>query len=189
MLRREKMKTIFLCGAFASLAMTAATAAEAPRSMVPQTEPMAPAQMQMPRDTMGYARMAGAGDLYEIESSRLAQQKGATGAVRQFGQMMIEQHTQTTQALTSAARAAGMTPPPPALAPRQQKMIDELRGLSGAPVDAAYLRQQRMAHQEALALHAGYAENGDNAALRKVAAAAVPIVQRHIDLLAQLPKG
>jgi len=183
------MKTIFLCGAFASLAMTAATAAEAPRSMVPQTEPMAPAQMQMPRDTMGYARMAGAGDLYEIESSRLAQQKGATGAVRQFGQMMIEQHTQTTQALTSAARAAGMTPPPPALAPRQQKMIHELRGLSGAPFDAAYLRQQRMAHQEALALHAGYAENGDNAALRKVAAAAVPIVQRHIDLLAQLPKG
>lgn len=183
------MKTIFLGGAVASLALTAAAAVEAPRPTLPQTEPMPPAQMTMPRDAMGYARMAGAGDLYEIESSRLAQQKGATGAVRQFGQMMIEQHTQTTQALTSAARAAGMTPPPPALAPRQQKMIDELRGLSGAPFDAAYLRQQQAAHQEALALHAGYAENGDNAALRKVAAAAVPIVQRHIDLLAQLPKG
>lgn len=182
------MKTMILGGAFASLAMTAATAAVVPAPLVPQTEPMAPAQMAMPRDAMGYARMAGAGDLYEIESSRLAQQKAGSGAVRQFGQMMIEHHTMTTQQLTSAARAAGMTPPPPALEPRQQKMVDELRSLSGAQFDAAYLRQQGMAHQEALALHSGYAENGDNAALRKVASAAVPIVQRHIDLLARLPK-
>lgn len=46
-----------------------------------------------------------------------------------------------------------------------------------------------MAHQEARALHPGYAENGDNAALRKVAATAVPIVRCPIDLLARLPKG
>lgn len=179
------MRAMIFCGAIASLALTAAAAA--PNPTILQTEPMAPAQMAMPRDAMGYARMAGAGDLYEIESSRLAQQKAGSGAVRQFGQMMIEHHMMTTQQLTSAARAAGMTPPPPALAPKQQRMIDELRGLSGAKFDAAYLRQQRMAHQEALALHSGYAENGDNAVLRKVAAAAVPIVQRHIDQLAQLP--
>jgi putative membrane protein len=183
------MKVMILYGAVVPLALAAAASAGTPTRAVPQTEPMAPAQMTMPRDAMGYARSAGAGDLYEIESSRLAQQKAATGAVRQFGQMMIEHHTMTTQQLTSAARAAGMTPPPPALEPRQQKMIDELRGLSGAQFDAAYLRQQRAAHQEALALHSGYAENGDNPALRKVASAAVPIVQRHSDLLANLPKG
>lgn len=182
------MKAMIFGGALASLALTAATGAETPARPL-QTEPMAPDRMTMPRDATGYAREASAGDLYEIESSRLAQRKGGTGAVRQFGQMMIDHHTITTQQLTSAARAAGMPPPPPALAPRQQKRIDELRGLSGAPFDAAYLRQQRLAHQEALALHAGYAENGDNAALRKAAAAAVPVVQRHIDLLANLPKA
>lgn len=183
------MKTWILCGAVASLAMTAATGAEAPAGIHRQTEPMAPPQMTMPRDAMGYAQKAGAGDLYEIESSRLAQQKAGSGAVRQFGQMMIEHHTMTTQQLDQASRAAGMTPPPPALEPRQRKMIDALRGLTGAQFDAAYLRQQRMAHQEALALHSAYAENGDNPALRKVAAAAVPIVQRHIDLLARLPQA
>ncbi|NLS29363.1 hypothetical protein S2M10_43880 [Sphingomonas sp. S2M10] len=182
------MKTMMLCGALALLAMTAATRSEATRGASLQTEPMAPPQMAMPRDAMGYARQAGAGDLYEIESSTLAQQRAGSGAVRQFGQMMIEHHGMTTQQLTDAARTAGMTPPPPVLDARQRKMIDELRGLSGARFDSAYLRQQRTAHQEALALHAGYAENGDNAALRTVAAAAVPIVQRHVDLLARLPK-
>lgn len=183
------MKTMIFCSALASLALTAATGAPATMQTAGQTGSMDDAQAAAPRDAMGYARKAGASDLYEIESSRLALQKAGSGAVRQFGQMMIEHHSRTTQQLTSAARAAGMTPPPPALEPRQQKMIDELRGLSGAQFDAAYLRQQRMAHQQALALHSGYAENGDNAALRKAASAAVPIVQRHIDLLARLPNG
>lgn len=182
------MKTMMLCGVCASLAVAAVTGLAPPVGARPQTDPMPPAQMEMPRDAIGYARQAGAGDLYEIESSRLAQNKAGSGAVRQFGQMMIENHDMTTQALTSAARAAGITPPPPVLEPRQRKRVDALRSLSGAQFDAAYLRQQRIAHQEALALHAGYAENGDNAALRQVAAAAVPIVQRHIDLLARLPK-
>lgn len=186
------MKAIIFGGAFASLAFTAATGAGAPIQMAATGQDMAQAGPQTgaaPKEAIPYAKMAGASDLYEIQSSRLAQQRGSNAAVRQFGQMMIEHHTMTTQQLTSAARAAGVTPPPPALQPRQQKMIDELRGLNGAQFDTAYLRQQRMAHQEALALHSGYAENGDTPALRKVASAAVPIVQRHIDQLANLPRN
>lgn len=177
------MQALMVCGAVAALVLGGAPGTEAPIGRALQTETMA-----APQDAIGYARKVGAGDLYEIESSQLAQRHAATGAVRQFGQMMIEHHGMTTRQLTDAARAAGITLPPPALDPAQRQRLDALRSLTGAPFDAAYLRQQRAAQQEALALHAAYAENGDNAALRKVAAAAVPVVQRHVDLLANLPK-
>lgn len=146
-----------------------------------------PSAAAMPRDAMGYVAKAGASDLYEIQSSQLAQQKGASAEVKRFAGMMIQHHTMTTEQVTAAARTAGLTPPPPALEPRQQAMITELQGLSGAAFDAAYVRQQRMAHDEALALHSGYAQNGDTPALRDTAKKAVPIIRQHIAQLGKMP--
>jgi putative membrane protein len=142
--------------------------------------------MAAPRDAATYVTVAGASDLYEIQSSQLAQQRAASEGVRRFAAMMIEHHTMTTQQVMTAARAAGMNPLPPALNPGQQRMMTELQGLSGAAFDAAYLRQQRMAHDQALALHSGYGKDGDTPSLREAATAAVPIVRRHIEALRSL---
>ncbi|MBU3077839.1 DUF4142 domain-containing protein [Sphingomonas quercus] len=152
-----------------------------------QTTP--PAAAAASGDPALYVAKAGASDLYEIQSSQLALQKAAANEVRQFGQMMIQHHQMTTKQVIEAAHTAGMTPQPPTLEPPQQAMIQELQGLSGQAFDTAYLRQQRVAHDQALALHSDYATNGDNAALRRVAGQAVPIVQRHIDALRALPGG
>jgi putative membrane protein len=154
----------------------------------PQASPAAAAEAAPP-DAMTYAAKAGASDLYEIQSSQLAEQKAATSAVRQFGQMMIKHHTMTTAQVTKAARAAGLNPPPPVLEPEQAAMIDELRGLSGAAFDAAYVRQQRLAHDRALALHSGYADHGDARPLQAAASSAVPVIRRHIDQLRSLPSS
>ena len=137
----------------------------------------------MPTTARPYVQMAGAGDLYEIQSSRLALQKSQNAAVRQFAQMMIDHHGMTTQEITAAARAAGLQPEPPALQDAQARMLSELQPLSGSAFDTAYLDQQRMAHQMALALHSGYGQSGDAPALKQAAVKAVPIVQQHIDQL------
>lgn len=153
---------------------------------------MAPADAmssEMPTDARSYVRMAGASDLYEIESSRLALERSQDASVRQFAQMMIDQHTQTTQTIMQAARAARMTPAPPQLMPMQQEMIAELRTLSGADFDRAYTSQQRRAHEMALSLHSRYAEGGDTAELRNAAKTAVPIIRTHIQRLQQMPLG
>ena len=72
------------------------------------------------------------------------------------------------------------------LPPPMQRMMDELQQTSGADFDRAYMRQQVVAHQTALNLHGNYARNGDTAALRAVASAAVPIVRQHLDRARQL---
>ena len=130
-----------------------------------------------------YIAAAGAGDMYEIESSRLALEKTEDEAVRTFAQMMVDDHTGTTEQITSAAEAAGITPGAPALTPMQQGMIDELTALSGADFDRAYIRQQLEAHRAALGLHRNYSQSGDTEELREVATAAVPIVEGHITQL------
>jgi putative membrane protein len=195
------MRTSVIRASLAILALTATASAAQPATMAaipmcsaaavqastaPTAPPQAPSQAT-PRDAMGYVAKAGASDLYEIQSSQLAQQKGASDAVRRFAAMMIEHHTMTTQQVTAAARAAGMTPQPPALEPHQQTMIAELQGLSGAAFDAAYVRQQRTAHDMALALHSNYAKDGDTRELRATADKAVPIIRRHIEQLRSMP--
>lgn len=142
--------------------------------------PMSGAAAMTPTDAMGFTAMAGASDLYEIQSSQIALQKSQNADVRRMAQMMIDHHTQTTQTLTAAAQAAGMTPPPPQLTPMQQQMVAELQTADTAGFDRLYVGQQVQAHQMALNLHGTYAQRGDTPQLRTAAQGAVPIVTGHL---------
>lgn len=139
-----------------------------------------PADMT-PEDRMGFVKLAGASDQFEIQSSQIALSKAQNPAVRQYAQMLITHHTQTSQQVIAAAQASGMTPPPPMLLPMQQRMIDQLQSASTANFDRTYITQQVPAHEMALALHSNYARSGDTPALRTVAQGAVPVVQQHLD--------
>jgi putative membrane protein len=139
-----------------------------------------------PEDRAGYVAMAGASDLFEIQSSQMAVSRAQSQEVRQFAQMLITHHTQTTAALTAAAAASGMAPPTPMLMPMQRKMLDELQGTPAGSFDRVYMRQQVPAHQMALALHQNYAARGDAVPLRTAATAAVPVVQQHLTRAQQL---
>lgn len=139
-----------------------------------------------PSTRNAYVTMAAASDLYEIQSSQLAQSKAQRADVRQFAAMLIEHHTNTTAQLMAASQASGFNPPPPTLTPDKAAMIEQLRDASGADFDRAYLGQQVPAHEQALALHRNYASNGDTPALRTTATAAVPIIQGHLTQARQL---
>jgi putative membrane protein len=141
-----------------------------------------------PTARAAYVDMAGASDLYEIQSSQLALTNAQRPEVRQFAQMLIEHHTQTTQQVTAAAAASGFPPPPPTLKPMHVEMLDRLRDASTANFDRVYVAQQIPAHEMALRLHQTYAADGDTPALRAVAGTAVPIVQGHLTQARQLAR-
>lgn len=133
-----------------------------------------------------YVAMAGASDLYEIESSRIALEKSQSNAVKQFARKMIAHHTETTAKLTNTARNAGLNPEPK-LMPMQETMMAELRETYPAAFDRTYIAQQRRAHDMALALHSGFAGNGRPEPLRQVAQSAVPVIEDHIRELRTMP--
>jgi putative membrane protein len=175
-------RPLLLAAAAFSLALAGCAANEAAMQSAASGE-------MTPTARDAYVGMAAASDMFEIQSSQLARSRGRSPAVKDFAQMMIDQHTQTTAQLTAAARAAGVTPPMPALLPMQSRMMADLQSASGADFERVYLSQQVQAHEMALALHSNYASNGDAPALRAVASAAVPIVQQHLDRVRQLAGG
>jgi len=175
-------RPLLLAAAVSSLALAGCAANEAAMQSA-QSGEMTPTA----RDA--YVGMAAASDMFEIQSSQLARTRGQGQAVKDFAQMMIDHHSQTTAQLTAAARAAGVTPPMPALLPMQSRMMNDLQSASGADFDRVYLSQQVQAHEMALSLHSNYARGGDAPALRAVAGAAVPIVQQHLDRARQLAGG
>lgn len=144
------------------------------------------ASVAAPTDAAGYVAQAGAADLFEIESSKIALEKSQNKAVRDFAQMMIDQHQKSTADIKPAAQKAGVTVQPPALMANQQQMLEEIKTADAGNFDGVYVRNQRMAHNAALALHQGYARNGDTPALKETASAVAKVVQEHIDHLASL---
>lgn len=145
--------------------------------------PTAPAG---PTDAAGYIAKAGAGDLWEIESSKALLAKSSNADVKKFAQMMIDSHGQSTAKVKAAAAAANLDVSAPVLEADQQKMLDEIKKADGATIDAVYLAHQKTAHDAALALHQGYSTGGDTDSLKKAASEIVPVVEAHRAELAKL---
>ncbi len=141
------------------------------------------AAMPMPAAT--YVMKAGAGDLYEIQSSKLVM-NSTNPKVRDFATMMVSDHSKSTADVKAAAMKAGLHPAPPMLNPMQSTMIANLTKVSGPARDTLYLAQQKAAHNQALALHEQYSANGTAAPLKTAAMTIVPVVKTHIQMLAAM---
>lgn len=128
-----------------------------------------------------YVPAAAMADMYEIEAAKIAQQRTKDPKIKAFAQMMITDHTASSAKIKAALAPAGLNIAPPAgLDDRRNGMLQNLRAAGDADFDLAYLHQQLAAHTEALALHKEYSTAGDNAQLKTVAGAIVPVVEHHL---------
>ena len=133
-----------------------------------------------------YVAQAAASDMFEVASGKIARSKAKDKQIKAFGDNMVKDHTKTTQVLMGALENAQrkLAKPSMQLPTDKQAMIDQLKNTpKGAAFDTLYLSQQLQAHQQAWALHKGYATGGDDAALRQVAAGAVPVVEGHLTMI------
>jgi putative membrane protein len=178
------MKAIFLTAG-------AAVALAACSSSAPGGEAVTAAEAPPPPGMAAgaYMQAAASGDMFEIQSSHLALQRTCDPRVRGFAQMLIDEHTRMSNMMAEAARATGLPLPPLAMTARHAEMLQRLQAAPGTSFDAAYRAEQVAAHQEALTLHRGYSEIGDQTVLRTLAAQAVPAIQSHLAEARALPTG
>jgi putative membrane protein len=131
--------------------------------------------------TTDFIKAVATTDEFERVEGRMAERDGASDRVRDFGKMMVRDHTNTTMALKQAIHSAGLPiPGTPHLTPEQAANVAALKALHGAAFDHAYMEQQIQAHQTALGVMQAYAAGGENPTLRNAAASTVPIVQHHL---------
>lgn len=143
------------------------------------TTPSNPSEIVLP--SPDYVAAAAAGDLFEIESSKLALETSRNDEIRAFARMMVDDHTRMSQALKDTVIGAGLDIPiPTAPDGDEAQRLAALRG-AGDDFDRQYVGMQVQAHEQALHLHQSYAADGDNAELRAIATTAVPVVTAHLE--------
>jgi putative membrane protein len=139
--------------------------------------------------TADYVSQAAASDMFEIQAGRVAQGKAKNKEIRAFAATMVKDHGKSLAVLKAALDNAQrkLAPPSDQLPTDKQAMLDQLNHTpAGAAFDNLYLTQQLQAHQQAWALQKGYATDGDDAALRNVAAGVVPVVEKHLTMIKAL---
>lgn len=132
-----------------------------------------------------FVQNAARSDMYEIQAANMALQRSQNAQIKDFAQMMVKDHTQTSQKLMSTLPAGMMAPKD--LDKRRQGMLDNLKNSAPGEFDKRYVAQQIAAHQEAVTLMRGYGDRGDNPQLKQLAAATAPKVEQHLQLAKMLP--
>ncbi|MEO6091451.1 MAG: DUF4142 domain-containing protein [Novosphingobium sp.] len=130
-----------------------------------------------------FADTAAASDTFEIESSRLAERKASSAAIKKFAAQMIKAHTASTAKLkTAASSASPAIVPSPQLTGAQQQALDAMSSQNGAAFDSAYARAQVDQHQATLDTLKAYAATGDVPPLKAFAGEMVAPVTGHLNM-------
>lgn len=139
--------------------------------------------------TPDFVQTAAMSDMYEIEAGKIAAQKGQSDAVKQFGQHMVEAHSQTTEELKGIVQQEKIKVDlPTKLDDKHQRMIDDLNAAHQEDFDKTYAKQQVSAHEKAEKLFSKYADKGDNAAVKAFAAKLLPVIRQHLEEAKKLPQ-
>ena len=127
-------------------------------------------------------------DMFEIDSSKLAQDKG-NAAEKSFASQMVTDHTKTSTELKGLVTSGKVKAElPSALDSSHQSKLDKLKGESGKDFSSDFDSTQVSAHKDAVSLFERYAKSGDNAALKDWAGKTLPTLKHHLDMAEGLRK-
>ncbi|MBY5334927.1 DUF4142 domain-containing protein [Rhizobium leguminosarum] len=138
--------------------------------------------------TADFVQEAATSDMFEIESSKLALERG-DAATKAFAQQMVTDHQKTSselKALITGGKVLAQLPS--AMTSAQQDMLDKLKGLQGDDFLKQYHSDQESAHEDAVDLFKRYGEGGDNAELKAWAASTRPALEHHLQMAEELNK-
>jgi putative membrane protein len=122
-------------------------------------------------------------NLAEISVGQLAQQKGASQSVKDFGGMLIKDHTASNQDATALANAHGVNVPTGPAA-KDKATYDKLSAMSGPKFDSAFAQAMVAGHKEAIALFTDQAKTQDD--VGAFAAKTLPTLQEHLQTAQQI---
>ena len=160
-----------ICATLVSLALMTPGATMA---AMPKSADTAAAPMNV--DKASFVKVVTSSNAFEIESSKLAEQKAKDADVKEFAKQMISDHTVAGEELKKAAKLGDE---PPVLSPKHAAMLETLKGASDLDFQALYIAMQTTAHMEAVTLFATYAKGGDDAAVKAFAEKTLPKLEMH----------
>jgi putative membrane protein len=116
----------------------------------------------------------------EIQAGQLAQQKGVGKDVKEYGAMMVKDHTTAADKLKAIASSKNLTLPS-SISPEMQKNIDDLNQKQGKDFDKAYIDMMVSDHKKVISAFEDESKNGSDADLRGFADSTLHTLHHHLD--------
>ncbi|WP_128546499.1 DUF4142 domain-containing protein [Larkinella soli] len=139
-------------------------------------------------DDSEFAVKAASGGLMEVELGRLAQQKAQSQRVKDFGAMMVEDHTKANNELKTLATAKNISLPA-TMGEEHRKHVDDLSKLSGAEFDREYIDLMVKDHDEDIKHFKEAADDAKDTDMKAFAAKTLPVLQKHHDAVKAIQDG
>ena len=169
-----------------TLAMAFPASAQSGKSPAVPQAPQARPAAGMLTDGEFVARAA-MGDMFEIETSKLALTRSQDPDVKAFAQKMIRDHQTSSDRLQGILGQSGAPAQmPSSLDAMHRQKIARLETAQGKAFDAAYRDVQMEAHAEAVQLYTAYSKSGSNPALKAFATEVLPTIEMHHKQVGQL---
>lgn len=126
-----------------------------------------------------FYKKAAEGGMSEVELGNLAQQKGHSQGVKDFGALMVKDHSAANDKLKSLAASKNMTLPshPSAM---EEATKAKLKMLSGDTFDKSYIKGMIKDHEEDIAEFKKEAASGGDTDARAFARDTLPTLETHL---------
>jgi len=189
--------THMLLGGFAALAAMAAMdagaqssdrqapAARSPSTPSPSTQ--APSTQSSGRLSSGtrssedsrFLDEAIRGNLAEVKMGELAKERSQSKDVRDYGQMLIDDHSKGNEKAMAAAKSMNV-PVPTEPSAKQKQTYDMMAKLSGSQFDSMFISHMVQDHEEDIGKYNAQAQSGDSSKATDYAKDALPTLHSHL---------
>lgn len=133
-------------------------------------------------DDAEFVVKAANGGMLEVKLGELAMQKGQSADIKDFGKMMVEDHSKANEELKALAAQKNVSIPAN-INEDAQKKYDDLAAKSGKDFDKAYANLMKDDHEEDIELFESEAKDGKNMELKNWASEKLPTLRHHLEMI------
>lgn len=139
-------------------------------------------------DDADFAVEAADGGLMEVELGTLALTKASSADVKQFAQMMVDQHTVANNELKALAQQKNITLPT-VMGNENRRKYDRLSEKTGTDFDKGYMDLMIEDHKDDIDEFEDQAEDGRDPELKAWASSKVATLRHHLQEAERIQKG
>lgn len=135
-----------------------------------------------------FAVKAADGGMMEVELGKIAAQKASNKKIKDFGEMMVKDHTKANDELKKLAAEKNITLPA-TISEDKQKHIDNLNKESGKDFDKDYIDMMVKDHKDDIDLFEDAAKNSKDSSFKNFAAKTLPTLYKHLGTAKAIQKS
>ncbi|HZK65450.1 MAG TPA: DUF4142 domain-containing protein [Puia sp.] len=132
------------------------------------------------KDASDFAVAAANGGMMEVQLGKVAQEKGVSQRVKDFGAMMVKDHSEANDKLKTIASTLNIALPD-SVSDDTKKEIDKLKMKKGRDFDKAYVDMMLDDHKKDIADFRKCADNCSDSSIKAFASNTLPTLEKHLD--------